>query len=128
MAGRLPEGKVVVFDDDYYYMGPVLAEMLQKAGCEVIFVCTDDKACSFGKFTTEQSSAQRSLLQAGVQLVFSKNLESYDGREIELSCMYTERESTLKANAVVMVTARLRSAGTDCVGRLCRQTLRAGTR
>ena len=38
MAGRLPEGKVVVFDDDHYYMGPVIAEMLQEAGCQVIFV------------------------------------------------------------------------------------------
>jgi dimethylamine/trimethylamine dehydrogenase len=81
--------------------------MLQKAGCEVIFVSTDDKACSFGEYTTEQISVQRSLLQAGVQLIFSKNLEAYDGREIELSCMYTETGSALKADAVVMVTARL---------------------
>ena len=107
MAGRLPEGRVVVFDDDYYYMGPVLAEMLQNAGCEVTFVSTHDMACSFGIYTTEQPSVQRSLLEAGVQLVFSKNLEAYDGEEIELSCMYTERESMMKADAVVMVTARL---------------------
>jgi dimethylamine/trimethylamine dehydrogenase len=107
MAGRLPEGNVVVFDDDYYYMGPVLAEMLQEAGCQVSFVCTDDKACSFGEYTAEQFSVQRSLLKAGVELIFSKNLDSYDGREVELSCMYTERESMLKADAVVMVTARL---------------------
>lgn len=107
MAGNLPKGKVVVFDDDYYYMGPVLAEMLQKAGCQVTFVTTDNMACSFGTFTTEQPSVQRSLMTAGVELVFSKNLESYDGNEIELSCMYTERKSVLKADAVVMVTARL---------------------
>ncbi len=107
MAGRLPEGRVAVFDDDYYYMGPVLAEMLQKAGCEVTFVCTDNMACSFGVYTTEQPSVQRSLLDAGVKMIFSKNLESYDGEEAELSCMYTERESLLKADAVVMVTARL---------------------
>ncbi len=107
MAGRLPEGKVIVFDDDYYYMGPVLAEMLQTAGCEVTFVCTDDRACSFGVFTTEQASVQRSLMEAGVELVFSQNLESYDGKNVELSCMYTERESRLQADALVMVTARL---------------------
>lgn len=40
-------------------------------------------------------------------MVFSKNLESFDGKEIELSCMYTERESMMTADAVVMVTARL---------------------
>ncbi len=107
MAGRLPEGKVVVFDDDYYYMGPVIAEMLQKAGCEVTFVCTDNMACSFGRYTTEQPRAQLSLMEAGVQLMFSKNLEGYDGENVELSCMYTEQESTIQADAVVMVTARL---------------------
>ena len=107
MAGRLPEGKVVVFDDDYYYMGPVIAEMLQKAGCQVTFVCTDDIACSFGVYTTEQPSVQRSMMEAGIEMVLSKNLESYDGNEVELSCMYTERESKLQADAVVMVTARL---------------------
>jgi dimethylamine/trimethylamine dehydrogenase len=107
MAGRLPQGRVVVFDDDYYYMGPVLAQMLQNAGCEVSFVCTDNMACSFGVFTTEQPSVQRSLLQAGVNLTLSQNLTSYDGENVGLSCTYTERESTLKADAVVMVTARL---------------------
>ncbi|MCP4412920.1 MAG: FAD-dependent oxidoreductase [Gammaproteobacteria bacterium] len=107
MAGRLPKGKVVVFDDDYYYMGPVISEMLQKAGCEVTFVCTDNMACSFGRYTTEQPRAQLSLMEAGVQLMFSKNLEGYDGENVELSCMYTEQESTIQADAVVMITARL---------------------
>jgi len=100
MTGNLPKGRVVVFDDDYYYMGPVIAEMLQKAGCDVTFVCTDNMACSFGRYTTEQPSAQKSLMEAGVKLIFSQNLESYDGETIELSCMYTERESIIKADAV----------------------------
>jgi dimethylamine/trimethylamine dehydrogenase len=46
-------------------------------------------------------------MTAGVELVLSKNLESYDGHEVELSCMYTGRESVLQADAVVMVTACL---------------------
>ena len=107
MAGRLPQGRVILFDDDYYYMGPVIAEMLQAAGCEVTFVCTDDKACSFGAYTSEQHSVQRSMIEAGVQMLFAQNLEAYDGKEANLSCMYTERESALVADAVVMVTARL---------------------
>jgi dimethylamine/trimethylamine dehydrogenase len=81
--------------------------MLQAAGCEVTFVCTDDKACSFGVYTSEQSSVQRSMIEAGVQMRFAQNLEAYDGKEANLSCMYTERESVLGADAVVMVTARL---------------------
>ena len=32
MAGRIPKGRVVVFDDDHYYMGGVLAELLRAKG------------------------------------------------------------------------------------------------
>jgi len=107
MTGRLPKGEVVVFDDDYYYMGPVIAEMLQKAGCKVTFVTTSDMACSFGNYTSEQHSAQKVLINAGVQMLFSQNIHAYDGNSIDLNCMYTDRKSKLKAEAIVMVTARL---------------------
>ncbi len=37
MAGRLPEGaRVLLYDDDHYYMGGVLAELLVRAGRRVI--------------------------------------------------------------------------------------------
>ena len=61
MTGHLPKGEVVVFDDDYYYMGPVIAEMLQKLGCNVTFVTTSNMVCSFGNYTSEQASAQKAL-------------------------------------------------------------------
>ena len=38
MAGRLPAGPVVIFDDDQYYMGGVLAEKLRRDGIEVTLV------------------------------------------------------------------------------------------
>ena len=70
-------------------------------------MCTDNMACSFGLFTTEQGAVQRSMMEAGVTMVFSHNVESYDGRNVGMSCVYTERESTLEADALLMVTARL---------------------
>lgn len=107
MAGRLPAGRVVVFDDDYYYMAPVICEMLQKAGCLVTYITTDNMACSFGLHTTEQYSVQKSMMEAGVQIVLSQNLEAWNGDEVLLSCMYTEQETMMKADAVVLVTAKL---------------------
>ena len=35
MAGTMPAGPVVVFDDDHYYLGGVVAEALRGAGLEV---------------------------------------------------------------------------------------------
>ena len=79
----------------------------KKAGCQVTFVSTSNLACSFGSYTSEQPSTQKALINAGVQMIFSQNIQAYDGENIELSCMYTERASMLKADAIVMVTARL---------------------
>ena len=42
MRGVLPEGPVLLFDDDYFYMGSVLAEVLRAAGREVVYVTPDD--------------------------------------------------------------------------------------
>ena len=33
MEGRMPGGRVVIYDDDHYYMGGVLAELLAQNGC-----------------------------------------------------------------------------------------------
>ena len=107
MMGHIPKGEVVIFDDDYYYMAPVIAEMLQKQGCKVTFVTTSDMVCSFGNYTSEQFSAQKALINAGVKMIFSQNIHAYDGNNIDLKCMYTERSSKLKAEVIVMVTARL---------------------
>jgi len=107
MGGHLPKGDVTIFDDDYYYMGPVIAEMLQKAGCKVTFITTSNMVCSFGNYTSEQPSAQKALINLGVKLIFSQNINSYNGKEVELSCMYTDNKSKLKADSIVMITARL---------------------
>jgi dimethylamine/trimethylamine dehydrogenase len=107
MAGRLPTGEVTIFDDDYYYMGPVIAELLKKAGCNVTFVTTSNMVCSFGNYTSEQPSAQKTLINLVVKLIFSQNINSYNGKEVELSCMYTDNKFKLKADSIVMITARL---------------------
>ena len=61
MDGNLPSGNIAIFDDDYYYLGPVIAELLQKKGNQVTFISTSAVVCEFGNFTSEQFNYQRSL-------------------------------------------------------------------
>ncbi len=42
MNGHYPSGRVMIFDDDHYYMGSVIAEKLIEQGCQVDFVSTKD--------------------------------------------------------------------------------------
>ena len=106
MAGRLPEGRVLVFDDDNYYMAAVVAELLQTNACGVTYATPESLVASFCVETAEQHATQKRLMDLGIDLVVAHNLDGFDGNEAELTCSYTERNRTLPVDAVVMVTAR----------------------
>lgn len=81
MAGRLPEGKTVLFDDDHYYMGAVLAERLRAAGLPVTLVTPESKAAAWCGYTAEQIRTQRRLLELGVEIVASHALTAFGPRD-----------------------------------------------
>ncbi len=104
--GRMPEGKVLVFDDDHYYMGSVMAEALVEQGAEVCFVTTENSVSAWGKMTDEHYQVQQRLIQLGVKIITAHGLEEFDGKQAQLSCVYTEAPRSIEADAVVMVTTR----------------------
>ena len=106
MAGRLPEGRVVVFDDDHYYMAPVVAERIGAAAASVTLVTPQDKVAAWGSYTAEQARTQRRLLELGIEIVTAHGLTAFDGREAVLACAYTGRKRRIEADSVVLVTAR----------------------
>ena len=59
MAGRIPSGKVVVFDDDHYYMGGVLAELCAQKGCAVTLVTPSAFVSDWTANTLEQLQIHR---------------------------------------------------------------------
>ena len=99
-------GRVVLYDDDHYYMGPVLAEKLQTAGGMVTLVTPAGYVSEWGKNTEEQEQSQRQLLKLGVSILTGKAVSGYDGTVTALTCVYTGGVSQLPADAVVTVTAR----------------------
>jgi dimethylamine/trimethylamine dehydrogenase len=105
-SGRMPQGKVLVFDDDHYYMGSVLAEALVAQGREVCIVTPENLVAAWGINTDEQFEVQQHLLQLGVEIITAHGLDNFDGTKAQLSCVYTERARTIEADAIVVVTSR----------------------
>jgi dimethylamine/trimethylamine dehydrogenase len=105
-AGRLPEGRVIVFDDDHYYMGPVIAEALVKKGLEVCLVTPEDLVSAWGVMTDEQYETQQHVLELGIEVVTAHGLDKFDGKTAQLGCAYTKRTRNVETDAVVLVTAR----------------------
>ena len=106
MDGRVPGGEVLVFDDDRYYMGPVLALQLAAAGARVRYVTTEGRAGAWSLFTQEQERTQRALIELGVEIEVITSLDGFDGAEATLACVFTGRLRRCVAAAAVLVTAR----------------------
>jgi dimethylamine/trimethylamine dehydrogenase len=107
MAGLKPTGPVVVFDDDHYYLGAILAEKLRADGLAVTLVTPADKVSAWTVNTLEQHTIQKQLLALGVDIATSRNLIEFDGARVTLQCAYSEKHSSLPAASLVTVTSRL---------------------
>ena len=108
MAGIRPDGeRVLVFDDDHYYMGGVLAELLVREGRQVTLVTPANCVSSWTTATMEQHRIQRRLLELGVELVLSHAVVGLAAGAALTSCVFTGRQREIAADAAVLVTARL---------------------
>jgi dimethylamine/trimethylamine dehydrogenase len=104
MAGAVPEGPVVIFDDEHYYMGGVIAEQLARAGLGVALVTPESLVSAFTVNTLEQTAIQRRLLELGVTVLTGKTLVSLETGSAELACVFTGRTERIAAASVVLVT------------------------
>ncbi len=111
MDGRLPSGRVVVFDDDHYYMGGVLAELLAQKGCEVTLVTPSAYVSDWTINTLEQGAIHRRLAAAGVRIVLNTGIAAIREDGIETCCSYTDARSAMGCDALVMVASRLSTDG-----------------
>jgi dimethylamine/trimethylamine dehydrogenase len=106
-TGVRPSGeRVLLFDDDHYYLGGALAELLA-ADRRVTLVTPAVRVSEWTVNTMEQPRIHRRLVEAGVELVTAHALLEIAGGAARLACTFTERERTVDVDAVVLVTARL---------------------
>jgi dimethylamine/trimethylamine dehydrogenase len=112
MAGRYPEaGPVVLYDDDNFYLASVLAEALVARGLDVHLVTPDDVIAGWTSNTLEYRPIQKRLRKLGIHLHTGKSLQAFDGRSVDLACVWSDASSQIAAKAVVSVTMRLPNDG-----------------
>jgi dimethylamine/trimethylamine dehydrogenase len=112
LRGTLPAGaRVVLYDDDHYYMGGVLALLLARAGKRVTLVTPQPLVSAWTKHTMEQPRIHAQLAAAGVELLLSQSLQTAGPQGVVVGCVYTETETALDADTLVLVTARLSNDG-----------------
>ena len=107
MNGAEVVGPVVIYDDDHYYMGGVLAELLRSRGLEVTLVTPSHLVSEFGDYTLEQGHVQTKLLQMGVRIVVSHSLYGVDANGMDFRCIYSAEPRRVDAVSQVLVTSMI---------------------
>ena len=106
MNGTMPVGSVLVFDDDRFYMGGVIAERLAENGNDVTYLTPAAMASFWTFYTDEHDLVYRRLARAGVGIILNRELLSYDGEHAQTGCIYTGAPETIGADNLVLVTSR----------------------
>ncbi|MCL4271383.1 MAG: FAD-dependent oxidoreductase [Anaerolineales bacterium] len=107
MSNNLPDGNVILYDDDHYYMGSVLAEWLAQNGCNVTLVTPAPTISAWTEYTLEQKRIYKRLLDLKVTLLPHHYLASHSPTTATVTHTITHAESVLPCDAVVMVTDRI---------------------
>ena len=108
MDGRRPDAeRVAIFDDDHFYMGGVLAELLRGEGYDVVIITPHAYVSRWTINTMDQHRIHAKLIELGVELQLNTTVEAVGDDGLQLACAYTGRQSALAADAAVLVTARL---------------------
>ncbi|HXF85252.1 MAG TPA: FAD-dependent oxidoreductase [Anaerolineales bacterium] len=100
-------GNWIVYDDDHYYMGGVLAELLASRGCKVSLVTPAPMISYWTQFTLEQERIEARLMKLGVQMYTRMVLSEIGSDFVRLSNTLSGAELELPRDGVVLVSDRI---------------------
>ena len=104
---NVPSGHVVLYDDDHFYLGGVLAEHCKKKGCEVTLVTPAAVVSSWTVHTLEQEIIQENLLNTGIKIMPHHFVRPGKNNFPEVVHIYTGESAVMTCDALVLVTARI---------------------
>ena len=104
--GKLANGNWVIYDDDHYYMGGVLAERLASNGCDVSLVTPAPMVSYWSQFTLEQENIEHRLMKLGVRLFTRHVLDEIKRDSVRLSDTILGNRVELPRGGVVLVSDR----------------------
>jgi len=107
MAGEKITGKVIVFDDDHYYMGAVIAEKLAHDGAEVTLITPSAYVSEWTLNTLEQGFIHNRLLEHQVDILRNSAVTKILDNAVQYTDTYSNKNTDIECDALIMVTSRL---------------------
>ncbi|MEM7267973.1 MAG: NAD(P)-binding protein [Pseudomonadota bacterium] len=102
-AAEAPASRVIVYDDDHYYMGSLMVEALRRVGHEVSYVTPMSSVSAWTDFTLEQGRIIDRLNALGVPI----HVNTSHARGARFRNLIDGAELELEAERIVTVGARV---------------------
>jgi len=106
MAGAQASGHVVIYDDDHFYMGSVLAEVLVKQGCTVTVVTPAAQFASFTQMSLEIRQVQQRMAQIGVTILPLTAIEEIMEARVRVAGIFGTDTREIACSTVVIVAGQ----------------------
>ena len=107
MDGRLPSGRVAVFDDDGFYYASVAADLLHQHGCQVSYVTPEDSVAPWSVNTLDYRHIRKRMAKQGIDVRVSHAIVRFEGTLLTLENIWDGTIIEQPCDAVVAVTSRL---------------------
>ncbi len=107
LDGMALEGRVVIYDDEHYYLGSALALALVAQDATVTLVTPATTPAGWTQYTNEHSLTLEALTAAGVEIVTARALAAFEHGVARLDCVYGGAVQSRDADYVVPLGARI---------------------
>jgi dimethylamine/trimethylamine dehydrogenase len=109
LAGAEPEGPVVIYDFDHYYMGSCLAELLRQQGTEVTLVTPANAVSAWTLMNNELADIRNRMNKLGVSTVTEHYVTGLRDGAVQLVSNYPESDGrSIDCGSLVVVGVRAR--------------------
>ena len=106
LSGQRPSGKVLIYDDDHYYIASAIAEQLAFEGLPVVLVTPAADIAEWTHHTLENEHIQIRLRELGVEIICKQEIQFVDEKRATLGCIYLGTSTIINVDVVIPVTSR----------------------
>jgi len=107
LGGAEINGRVLIYDDDHYFMGSTIAERCRSQGHEVCLVTPGSKVSSWTENTLEQAKIQSRLLDLNIEIIVSHRIQQVSANQLTIVNLYSDNhQQQLDFETLIIVTSR----------------------
>ena len=108
LGGARPDGPVVIYDFDHYYMGSCIAELLRAHGNEVTLVTPANAVSAWTFMNNELTDIRKRMIELGVSIVFEHYLTGFNDGVVQLASIYRDSDvRSIDCGSLVIVGVRV---------------------